>query len=163
MSDDETIDDLLDEEALEGGGPRETEVEGDPWRDPETGRFLPGHPGGPGRPAGFDVRLLARRMAKKEGVDLEEAIWSVVKKLLADALRGNIRAASLALRQLALPQPKDAGVVVNVANQANAGASGPPVPTGVELHEYVERLAEITRELGVEGPSPGEGVAELLE
>src|SRR5262245_507530 len=50
-----------------------------------NGRFLPGHKSpGPGRTPGLglDLRALAEREAKRDGIDLNKAAWLVLKKLL---------------------------------------------------------------------------------
>jgi len=54
-----------------------------------TGRFLPGHPGGPGNPHVAQVARLRSAMLRAVS---EDQIQAVVSKLLELALRGNVPA-----------------------------------------------------------------------
>jgi hypothetical protein len=69
-------------------------------RDPKTGRYLPGHPGGPGRPRGIDFRRLVTEKAEATGLPLESALWSVFMALLKQAREGDVRAARLILDRI---------------------------------------------------------------
>ena len=66
------------------------------------GQFLPGHGlPGPGRPRGLgNLRTIALEHAEAEGVDLQDAIWSVVKSMIEAAQEGDVSAARLLLDRL---------------------------------------------------------------
>ena len=68
----------------------------------EHGQFLPGHGRpGPGRPKGVgNIRTIAAEKAEAEGVDLQQAIWEVVKSLFKSASAGDVAAARLLLDRL---------------------------------------------------------------
>lgn len=72
------------------------------------GRFQPGCKPGPGRPRGGwrapSAWKIAIERAEKEGFDLEEAIWRVVRKLLTAAQNGDVAAAKLVFDKLC-PEP----------------------------------------------------------
>ena len=69
-------------------------------RDPETGRFLPGNSGGPGRPRGLDFRRVVAERAAAAGIPLEAAVWSIFTSLLRRARDGDVHAAKLTLDRL---------------------------------------------------------------
>ena len=46
------------------------------------GRFVPGCPGGPGRPRAIDFRSVVERKASEHGVDVEDVIWAVFQDLI---------------------------------------------------------------------------------
>lgn len=73
-------------------------------RDPRTGRFRPGHPGGPGRPK-VSLRRLAAKVAADRGIDLEDALAEALDTLLVRAQRGNV-AASRELVKVLGPVPR---------------------------------------------------------
>lgn len=65
-----------------------------------AGTFAPGNRiGASGRPRGIDIRRLAEERAKAEGMDLEGALWLVIKDQLALA-RIDTAAAKLMLSTL---------------------------------------------------------------
>ena len=76
-----------------------TKLEENGWRD-DKGRFRVGHPGGPGRPRGIDLRALAEREAERENLDLEAALWRVLKQLIEAAENGCTRSAKLLFDKL---------------------------------------------------------------
>lgn len=70
-----------------------------------NGLFLPGTKAGPGRKPGRpDLYLLAERLAAKEGYDLEQALWDLLKKMIElGRTKGDVAATKLALDHLGLP------------------------------------------------------------
>lgn len=78
---------------------------GDGVRDPVTGRWLPGHPGGPGRPRKPDLFAVALEGAAREGVDLRASLWAVLQAIVQRALTGDVSAAKLVLDRLTDPDP----------------------------------------------------------
>lgn len=50
---------------------------------------------------------LARQKAEAEGYDLHEALWQVVKQLLAQAAAGDVGSAKLILERLSRPAPTE--------------------------------------------------------
>lgn len=69
-------------------------------RDPATGRFMPGHGGGPGRPRGSDLRSL---VAEHRASTMEEALLRVYDMLVERAIGGDVAAARLLLDRLCAP------------------------------------------------------------
>jgi hypothetical protein len=95
-----------------------------------NGRFVKGHPGGPGRTPGrgLDLRSLAEREAKREGFDLNQAAWRVLKRLFAMAEAGDVAAAKLVLDKLGIVEGDERTgvqlVVVTGVDPAGAPAQG---------------------------------------
>lgn len=58
----------------------------------EFGRFVPGCPGGPGRPKGLDFRRLIR---ENRGETYEQTIVQVYDMLVVKALQGDVQAIKL--------------------------------------------------------------------
>jgi len=79
------------------GKPAKTASNG---RDPKTQRFMPGHPGGPGRPRGLDIRTAVRDAAEKSGVCLQEAAANVMEAMRKQAEDGDVQAAKLWMDRL---------------------------------------------------------------
>lgn len=71
-------------------------------RDPQTGRFLVGHPGGPGRPKGVDFRSL---IAQHRGTKLETALVEIFDALVKGAKKGDVQAAKLLFDRLCEKDP----------------------------------------------------------
>lgn len=93
-----------------------------PLRDAK-GRFLPGGPGGPGRRPGqgLDLRALAEREAEREGFDLNQAAWRVLKKLFHMAEGGDVAAAKLVLDKLGVvDEAQQAGITLTVVTGVDA-------------------------------------------
>jgi hypothetical protein len=79
--------------AKNGGSPGK---KGD--RDPRTGQFAPGNPGGPGRPRGIDFRELVLRM---RGATVEQSLVAVFDRLVQLAtVKADVQAARLLLDRL---------------------------------------------------------------
>jgi hypothetical protein len=140
----------------------------DPNRDIH-GRFLPGHPGGPGAvkgaPRKIELVAVCRRKAKQEGRDLEDLLWGVVKGLMVKAGKGNAACGKLILDRFCGMMEKAPEVNVNVDNrQVNAG-TGPPMPSVGQLQEYFQDLVNLsggTPGLEVSDPVALEAIDELL-
>ncbi|MEY4534866.1 MAG: hypothetical protein RLZZ246_1184 [Planctomycetota bacterium] len=126
------------------------------WRDPVTGRWAP------------DLRPLLRRrailhhlaarFAEAEGVDLDNALWQVLKALLVVAAKGDVAAAKLVLQYLA--REDDPTPAVDPAVQA-----GPPVPAPRALADYMAGLAEsleVLRAAPASAAPPASSEEELL-
>lgn len=62
-------------------------------RDPQTGQFLPGNPGGPGRPRGVTLR----RVVESSRPDFETDLLRIYDKLVSLATAGDVQAARLLL------------------------------------------------------------------
>ena len=73
--------------------PHKPDENGDPGRDPETGRFVVGNSGGPGRPRSIDFRKVVEDAARANGVDLHERVWTVAKRMFDAAENGDVAAA----------------------------------------------------------------------
>ena len=118
------------------------------------GKFLPGNPGGPGRPVGsLDLMSICRRKAKASGVELEKLVWAAIKGLALRAAQGNALAAKVLLDRLCGVVEKPSAVAavqvnVNGGAQENTG-NGPPMPTGGMLGEYIKRLVEVADQQGI--------------
>ena len=85
----------------------------DSGRDPETGRFIEGHPGGPGRPKGKRTAELRRELLAETDINELRQVWA---KLLELAKGGDLAAIKEVLdRTLGRPvqavdvEPNDAG------------------------------------------------------
>ena len=76
----------------DNGAPEE---KGQNGRDPQTGRFLPGWEGGPGRPPRPDFMTLAREAAKRSNKTLEEAMVETIITLQTSAQNGDTKAAAM--------------------------------------------------------------------
>ena len=136
-------------------------------RDPSTGRFLSGFTGNPaGRPKALDLRAIAEKKAKENGVDLEVALWEVVVGLLERARAGDAAASKVVLDRLCGPLDRGPLVGVQVNNNdvihpelvdANnpRGAPGPPVPEGPALAKWLLEYAEVGVQLHEQMPDMG--------
>ena len=84
---------------------------GDTGRDPGSGRFLPGNPGGPGNPNARKVAAL--REALLSAVSAAD-VTAIVKRLVRDARRGDLAAAHEILDRTlgrAMPPSPEDGVI----------------------------------------------------
>ncbi len=122
-----------------------------------SGKWLPGHCGGPGRPVGstsVNIFDACRKRAKREGRDLREMVWEVAQAMYSAAVDDHDSAAAkIFLDRMGGPVEKAGDVTVNVAPQVNAG---PPPPPTAELGTYLGRLVEVAREQGIELGGGGE-------
>ncbi len=76
----------------------------DDFKRSPGGQFTAGTKAGPGRKPGRpDIYLLAERMARDRGVDLEDELWNLILQMLRQGIKGDTTAAKLALDHLALP------------------------------------------------------------
>jgi hypothetical protein len=109
----------------------------DNGRNPETGQFVKGWKGGPGRPKGsVDFMQALRLHAKAKGYDIVAAVWEVAEAMFEKAKSGDVAAAKLILDRACGVQNKGADVEVNV--DARQVRIGPPIPEGQKLDEFIE-------------------------
>jgi len=120
-------------------------------QDPKTGRFVPGNPGGPGRPKGatLDFMCICRKKAKEFGVDLEDLVWRFVQGLSERAMSGDPAAGKLLLDRFCGILEK--GAQVNVGVGIDARSTGPPIPSPQELGKCLRELADESLKLLQEG------------
>lgn len=112
------------------------------------GRFAVGNPGGPGQPPGtrhIELMEVCRRKARKEGRDLEELLWGVVKGLMIKAGKGDAKAGKLILDRFCGTLEKAPQIAVD-ARQISL-TPGPPIPPSRELGRCFAKLAEISKDL----------------
>lgn len=113
-------------------------------RDPRTGRFMVGNPGGPGRPRGVDVRRIAEERATLEGLDLEDMVWRVLEALREKATEDrDVAAARAWLERIAGP----VGHQVTFA-QPPENAGYPKLPEGDDARAWWEGYEEIRKRWG---------------
>ncbi len=130
-----------------------------PVRDARSGRLLPGHSGiGSKGPKVQRIKFMAsvRRQAEAENIDVEEMLWAVVKRLVQEAITGDVAAAKFIVDRFCGPMEKSP--LVQIGNFQE----GPPVPSTRELGAYFRKLEDIsTGLLTVELDE--DKLAELLE
>lgn len=115
-----------------------------PARDPVTGRFGKGHPGGPGRPRGVDLRRLAQERSEAEGIDLDSAMWGVLKAMIGQALKGDVQAARLVCDRLSITEAAE----LHLHHAGSIESVGPTPPaTRAELAAYVRQLNQAADDL----------------
>jgi hypothetical protein len=115
-------------------------------RDATSGRFTPGHNGGPGLPRGtklgpsaVNLRRLVARKAAEAGTDVETIAWSVFAAMIARARGGDVRAAQLVLDYLC-----DKEALELLVKHEGAVPTGPaPVPDTATLAGYLCDLAKL--------------------
>ena len=123
-------------------------------RDPNTGQFVTGHPGGPGRPRATDFRRVVYEKAQEHGVSLEEALWEVFEAMLEKAKAGDSQAARFVVDRMCGPVAKPELHIDNRSVNMN-GRVGPPIPPPREFALHLKRVAELSAEyLGDDVPSP---------
>ena len=91
------------------------------------------------------MRRLAAEKSKADGIDIEEAMWGVIKALLRSAMKdGDVAAAKLLFEKLALNDPTE----VNLHHEGSIEAVGPRPPASrAELVDYVRRMVGSAAEL----------------
>jgi hypothetical protein len=94
---------------------------------------------GPGRPRGRDLRALVDKKARETGVDVDDALWGIVRAMVTAARGGDVAAARELFNRLCDNDPL--AVTVDLA----APPPGPPVPQ--DLGAYVAAFAEAVDEL----------------
>ena len=97
------------------------EKTGNNGRD-DSGRFVKGNSGGPGRPRRPDLFTIAEEGAAAKGVDLREELWSVCEALLARAKEGDTQAARLLLTHLCSDGSVRGGVSLTVETGVPSGS-----------------------------------------
>ena len=129
--------------------PNKTKRESDVSARDSRGRYLPGHPGGPGRRKGYtgklDFMAEAKRWAEREGRTIEEVGSEVAGAVVRKALDGDIAAMRLACDRLFGVLPKDPLIdarLIHCDAQHNNG-SGPPIPPPEVLASHLEKLAHV--------------------
>jgi len=119
---------------------------GQPFRRDQKGRFLRGNPGGPGRRPGqgLDYRALAEREAEREGIDLPQAMWRVLRKLIELAQAGDVAAAKLVLDKLGIVEDAQQAAGVQLVVITGVDDTGTPVRgVGLRVNQpTVEELVE---------------------
>ncbi|MCB9868201.1 MAG: hypothetical protein H6816_16385 [Phycisphaerales bacterium] len=118
------------------------------------GRFVPGHPGGPGRPRRrISVYQVAERKAAETGFDIEAEVFAVVLKLIEQAKAGDVTAARLVLDRLCSPERVALDIANGIAIDVDVTAAvGPPIPNDVQLADWALKLADL---LGGGSAAPG--------
>ena len=113
-------------------------------RDGKTGRFLPGHSGNPaGRPRGIDLRALARARADAEGIDIDSAVWVVLKSMITRAgTHGDVQAAKLVLGWLCDADPAKLDVALS---GEIATPKGLAPPESKDLRADIEKLYRLSQ------------------
>jgi hypothetical protein len=117
------------------------------------GLFLPGNRTGRkgGRPPGsFDLVSVARKRAKKAGIDLRGELWSALLAMIEAAKLGDTNAARIVFERLAKPLDKAPTVELHLEQTL---ALGPTPPADGELSQYLEKLQSIAKGMGL---LPGE-------
>jgi hypothetical protein len=126
---------------------------GNNGRDPVTGKFLKGNPGGPGqppKPLGPTWRKMIREVAKRRGVSYRQLVIDVVDKLVELAMLGDRQAIESIIGREIGPLLKEA---VNVHVQQSMGITEEPgLPEGESLERW-KKAAQVIRESGLL-PSP---------
>lgn len=74
-------------------------------RDPKTGQFLVGHPGGPGRPRRPDLYSLVKERGAAADIDIEADLLAITRGLIAQARAGDVQAAKLLFERLTDNEP----------------------------------------------------------
>ena len=116
-------------------------------RDPDTGKFLPGHQPkpGPGRPKGSVSFVTALEMAALEdGMTLTEHKVAVARKLCELIDAGDIRAIQVWLDRMEGPLDRTA-----VAVQVNNTTAGPRPPEPGTMHKWLEKLGDVASRQGL--------------
>jgi hypothetical protein len=117
-------------------------------RDPETGRFLPGWKGGPGRPRGcVDFMQVMRKKAREHNMDVEEMIWEVGFSMFNAAKGGDVQAAKMILERFCGMQERGGNLEVNV--DARQVSIGPPAPEGQDMGDFIKQLADVAAKNGM--------------
>lgn len=88
-------------------------------RDPVTGQFTEGNPGGPGRPRGYDFAAVVADVEKQDGSTPEQAVAKVYRNLKAASDALDMQASKILLDRLC------GAVATRVAHGGDAGA--PPI------------------------------------
>lgn len=124
---------------------------GDNGRNPKTGQFSVGNPGGPGRPRGkLDFMAICKRRARATKMDLEDAVWEIFEGMLKAAKDGDTSAAKLLLDRMCGLMEKDGPQLAVQINGTDQQVNiGPPVPDDADLGDFVQRLYDITGEQGL--------------
>lgn len=119
-----------------------------PYLD-ENGSFKKGNPGGPGRPRGrIDVFVACRERAAREGCDLGDMIWDVMKGLIKRGANGDDKCAKLVLEHLGVPLATGPQIAID----ARTVQVGPPIPAPEQLGKFLGSIQRLTGELGVDIP-----------
>lgn len=118
------------------------------------GRFLPGHVGTGGLPAGrppgaLDFVAICRQRSRDQGIDLADLLWAVARRLFVRATQGDgdVQAARLIVERLCGAVEKGSGVEVLVDNRQVNVKPGPPIPPTRELGRYLAELADVSKDL----------------
>jgi len=92
-----------------------------------------------------DIYGICASRAKREGTNLEEMLWSVMKGLMLAGGAGNAKCAGIVFDRLIGPVERVGNATqVNVAVDARPSESvGPPVPPPVEFAKHLKKLAEL--------------------
>jgi len=108
------------------------------------GRFAPGNPGGPGRPKGYDFRLIVTDHLAETGETVEDVISEAFANLRAIGKGGD--AAAVAANKLIIERLCESDATK--LEIGNPGAfDGPPVPVAADLAAGIQKLAELGHEL----------------
>ncbi len=113
-------------------------------RDPATGRFVDGNPGGPGRPRGYDFRKIVEDRCIAAGETVEAVIGELFDDLRKIAKGGDGPAVAAAREVIGRLCESDA---TKLQVEHSGEIPGPPVPSDTELAVGIAKLAELGREL----------------
>ena len=121
-------------------------------RDPKTGRFIPGTKGGPGRKTGsrmINFVVLCEKKAKELNINLEDLVWSVVKRLFVLASQGDVQAAKLILDRIC--GPVDKLIELNFDNRSLtiSTENGDSKFNIGEFSDYLKKLNEVAIQQGL--------------
>lgn len=112
--------------------------------------FKKGNPGGPGRPKGWNKIDLLRHVAKQGeelGRNPKQEVARLWWSLLDRGLKGDTKAADIALKYVCVPAEKRPDVALTInQNTVNVGQA---LPEGASLGEYFVQLQQAAIKHGI--------------
>ena len=96
---------------------------------------------------GVDLRALAEQRSRENGTSVEDDLWAIVERLIAQAKGGCLRSAQMVFERLCLGLERDGkGPIISIDARQVGDQLAPgqqPVPTGPQLHKYMVEMAEL--------------------